>query len=271
MRKLRIDIAAGNKYYLTVIMGYSLKYTESGLIYIDSDDDCDKVVDAMLAAAYAEEFCIALDWDPYFIARLMKAGFLVMSQTVPEEDDNGNVVLYSLVLPKLHLVRSALFFKNLHIKKSVKAHLPRYELRFNTDFETVVNKCVETHGSGWLTPSLVECLFAIRKLSRLENAPEHPAEPAPAAFPEPVSFGLYRGGELKAGEFGVICGRVYTSYSGFKTENNAGTVQMILMIRALEEAGFDFLDFGMPLDYKTDLGALDISPDEFVKIYRAAQ
>jgi hypothetical protein len=43
------------------------------------------------------------------------------------------------------------------------------------------------------------------------------------------------------------------------------------MIRALEEAGFDFLDFGMPLDYKTDLGALDISPEECVTIYRAAQ
>ena len=253
-------------------MCYALKYTQSGLIYIDPDDDCDRIVNAMLVTDYAEEFCIALDWDPEFIARLIKAGFLVMSQTITEEDDEGNTVYYDLVLPKLHLIRSALFFKNLHIKKSVKAHLSRYELRFDTDFETVVQKCLEIHGSGWLTPSLVESLFIIRKISRFRNPLdfEKPV-PVPAVFPRPVSFGLYRSGELKAGEFGIICGRVYTSYSGFKTENNAGTVQMIQMARALEKAGFDFLDFGMPLDYKTDLGSLDISPEEFAALFRAGR
>ena len=46
---------------------------------------------------------------------------------------------------------------------------------------------------------------------------------------------------------------------------------MILMIRALEEAGFAFLDFGMPLDYKTGLGARNISPEEFVDLFRNAQ
>jgi Leu/Phe-tRNA-protein transferase len=46
---------------------------------------------------------------------------------------------------------------------------------------------------------------------------------------------------------------------------------MILMARYLEAAGFDFLDFGMPMDYKTDLGARNISPKNFVKLFRAAQ
>ena len=69
----------------------------------------------------------------------------------------------------------------------------------------------------------------------------------------------------------IVCGRVYTSYSGYRDEDNAGTVQMILMIRALEEAGFAFLDFGMPLNYKTRLGARDISPEEFVGLFRAAR
>ena len=228
------------------------------------EDNCDRVVDAMLALGYTEEFCIALDWDPFFIARLMKAGFLVMSETLTLEEENPAVV--DLVLPKLHLVRSALFFENLHIKRSIKGILPRYELRFDTDFEDIVNKCLVIHGSGWLTPSLVESLFLIKRQTR-NPLPDL----APAVFPLPVSFGLYRDGALKAGEFGVICGRVYTSYSGFKEEDNAGTVQMILMIHALEAAGFDFLDFGMPINYKTDLGAHNISPKEFVGIFRSAQ
>jgi len=246
-------------------MAYTLRYTQSGLIFMGPEDDCDTVVDAMLATDYSEEFCIGLDWDPEFIARLMRAGFLVMSETWAGEDEEKKPFKRDIVLPKLHLLRSVLFFGDLHVKRSVKRRLSCYELRFDTDFETVVRKCLEIHGDGWLTPSLVKTLFVLREQSVKQE------RPVPVTFPRPVSFGLYREGELKAGEFGVICGRVYTSYSGYREENNAGTVQMILMIRALEEAGFAFFDFGMPLDYKAELGAVNVKPEEFVSLFRAAQ
>jgi Leu/Phe-tRNA-protein transferase len=197
----------------------------------------------------------------------MKAGFLVMSAAFPVKDQNLGLADHSidLVLPKLHLERSALFFDNLHIKRSIFPVLPRYKLCFDTDFETVVQKCLQIHGDIWLTPSLIKCIFKIR-----EQAAKMPIL-STAFFPKPVSFSLYRDGQLKAGEFGIICGRVYTSYSGYKEEDNSGTVQMILMAKALEKAGFSFLDFGMPLDYKTDLGAINISPEQFVDIFRSAQ
>jgi Leu/Phe-tRNA-protein transferase len=240
---------------------YPLRYTREGMIYMDSQDDCDAVVDAMLATGYSEEFCVALDWDPAFIARLMGAGFLVMSENLL----NGDILL-----PKLHLVRSALFFPDLHIKKSVKPFLSRYELRFDTDFEAIVHKCLAVHGDSWLTSSLVKVIFTLREQNR---GPETAMAKASlgSSPPRPVSFGLYRNGELKAGEFGIIRGRVYTSYSGYKEENNAGTVQIILMTKWLEKEGFDFLDFGMPLDYKTDLGAKNIPPGEFVRLWRKGQ
>ena len=179
---------------------YPLRYTPMGLIFMGPEDDCDTVVDIMLATGYDEEFCIGLDWDPQFIARLMKAGFLVMSQTLTNEDDTEISFKQDIVLPKLHLVRSALFFQNLHIKRSIKPFLSRYELRFDPGFETVVNKCLETHGSGWLTPSLVRTLFLLR-----EQSPQPDPVLVPREFPQPVSFSLYRNGELKAGEFGVLC------------------------------------------------------------------
>jgi Leu/Phe-tRNA-protein transferase len=236
---------------------YPLRLTQDGLIFLGPEDDCDTVVNIMLDTNYSEEFCIAVDWDPAFIARLMKAGFLVMSEQILVEDRNGKIVKKTIALPKLHLIRSALFFHELHIKKSVKRFLGRYELAFDSDFETIVQKCVAVHGDYWLTPALLEALYAIRSC---RNSPVRP-----------VSFGVYRAGRLVAGEFGVISGRVYTSYSGYHDEDNSGTVQMILMVRYLEKAGFDFLDFGMPLDYKTDLGARNISPENFVELFRAAQ
>jgi Leu/Phe-tRNA-protein transferase len=236
---------------------YPLRTTREGLIFLGAEDDCDTVVDIMLDTKYSEEFCIAFDWDPAFIVKLMQAGFLVMSEQILAEDRSGKIVKKTIVLPKLHLVRSVLFFHEIHIKKSVRRFLDRYELRYNEDFETIVQKCVAVYGDDWLTPALLDVFYSIR------SDTDSPVRP--------VSFGAYRNGKLVAGEFGVVSGRVYTSYSGYHDEDNSGTAQMILTARYLEKAGFDFLDFGMPLDYKTDLGARNISPERFVSLFRAAR
>ena len=241
---------------------YPLRYLPTGHIYIDPEDDCDKVIDAMLETNYSEEFCLARDFDEDFICRLMEAGFLVMSSELKDDDNDGQNEInetgkddpFYLLLPKLHLIRSALFFPDLHIKRSIRPLLSRYDLRIDTDFELILNKCVEIHGDDWLTAPLVENINNIRRRKDLRA--------------KPVSFSLYRDGELKAGEVGVVTGRIYTSYSGYYEESNAGTVQIIKMAEWLEKTGFDFLDFGMPLDYKTALGAKNISPGCFVELFR---
>jgi Leu/Phe-tRNA-protein transferase len=232
-----------------------LRYTSSGFILIEPGDDCDAVVDAMLDTHYCEEFCIAVNLDAAFIARLMRAGFLVMSERLNVYDkQRRDFVMTTILLPKLHLLRSVLFFDDLHVKKSIRRVLPRYELRFDAAFDAITQNCVQTHGDDWLTPALMDAIYEIR---------EDAVSPV-----QPASFGVYREGRLAAGEFGVVTGRVYTSYSGYHDEGNSGTVQMILAARYLMNAGFAFLDFGMPLDYKTDLGAENISPEDFVRLFR---
>jgi len=229
---------------------YPLRYMSTGYVFIHPDDDCDKVVDALLETDYNEEFCLAFDFDEIFTGRLMESGFLVMSMVLPS-------LPFYISLPKLHLERSVLFFPDLHIKKNIHPFLSRYELRVDTDFDIILDKCVQTHGDDWLTPPLVE---ALKSLHHRNDLPV-----------KPVSFAVYREGELKAGEIGVAAGRVYTSYSGYYEENNAGTVQMILMTKWLENTGFDFLDLGMPMDYKTALGAKNIEPRRFVELFRSAR
>jgi Leu/Phe-tRNA-protein transferase len=235
-----------------------LKYTTSGHLFISPEDDCRFIVDVMLATDYNEEFCVARDFDPEFIVRLMEAGFLVMSADIAGKNEQEPDYL---LLPKLHLERSVLFFENLHIKKTIRRFLNRCELRPDAEFDYIIERCVEKHGSDWLTPPLVEAIKKIR-----HSAPKHGFTPTAGAYP--ASFALYHNGKLTAGEFGVVCGGVYTSYSGFYDEDNAGTVQLILTTRYLQERGFSFFDMGMPLDYKTALGAVNISPEEFVRLFR---
>ena len=237
-----------------------LHYTADGFLVILPHDDPHRVVDAMLGTGYSEEFCIALNFRADFVARLMKAGFLVMSVRLPEAENSSETEAsegYFILLPKLHLVRSVLFFDKLHIKNSIKRYLYRFELCFDADFDYIVDRCIAVHGDEWLTPPLVDAIKTIRH-NRLYGV-------------YPASFALYRDGKLVAGEFGVIAGKVYTSYSGYYDESNAGTVQLILTARYLEEHGFAFFDLGMPLQYKTDLGAAEVSPREFVDLFRAAR
>jgi len=201
----------------------------------------------------------------------MEAGFLVMSANISDEDKPPHFIM----LPKLHLERSVLFFENLHIKRSIRRFLSRYELRADAEFDRIIDCCIKKHDSDWLSPPLIGSIKKIRQSAQknavLQNDKvnggfETVLKPTPHAYP--ASFALYRDGKLAAGEFGVVSGKVYTSYSGFYEEDNAGTVQMILTARYLQEHGFSFYDFGMPMDYKNDLGADIISPREFVSLFR---
>jgi len=238
----------------------AIKYTASGHIFITPADDCREVVDAMLETDYSEEFCLAAAFEPGFIAKLMEAGFLVMSANLSEEEP------FYILLPKLHYTRSVLFYENLHIKRSARRFLNRYELKADADFDRIIDRCVGKHGPDWLTPPLVECIKIIRRNAAADRSIPENLTPVPYAYP--ASFALYRDGKLAAGEFGVVCGKVYTSYSGFYEETSAGTVQLIKTTRYLQENGFSFFDMGMPLDYKTALGATDIGQGEFVRLFR---
>jgi Leu/Phe-tRNA-protein transferase len=232
----------------------TIRFTQGGYIYIDQQDDLDFIVRVIGSENYQEEFCIAQDFSPAFVASLMARGFLVMSMDLNEDEDDDPV---TILMPKHHLVRNVLFFDKLHISKTVKRYLHQYELKADDNFELMLQRCVETHGDGWLTKDLCTTLISLWK--------------NPIAPVKMFSFGLYKDDKLVAGEIGVVVGKVYTRYSGFRTENNSGSVQMIKTAKWLEEKGFAFWDLGMPLDYKYTFGAVDIFKNVFETLFDQAQ
>ncbi|GHV92799.1 hypothetical protein AGMMS50268_33020 [Spirochaetia bacterium] len=179
-----------------------LRYTQSGHIFIGPKDDPQSIARAMVKTGCDEEFCIADNFAPDFIARLMAAGFLVMSMGFDGPGDGR--------------------------RESIRA-IRRRSLR---------------------EPSLQTGSPVVSNHTGVQ----------------PVSFGLYREERLAAGEFGVVAGKVYTSYSGYYDEDSAGTVQLILTGRYLRDAGFAFWDLGMPLEYKTRLGARSVDRENFLKL-----
>jgi Leu/Phe-tRNA-protein transferase len=230
-----------------------IRFLPEGYMYIDQQDDLDFIVRVIGSEKYDEEFCISQDFSPSFLANLMSRGFLVMSLEVPVSEND----FVTILMPKHHIIRNVLFFDKLHISKTTKRFLNQYELKVDDDFELMLQHCVKTHGDGWLTKELCSALVSLWK--------------NPIAPIKMFAFGLYRDNKLVAGEIGVVAGKVYTSYSGFRTENNSGSVQMIKTAKYLEENGFHFWDLGMPLDYKYTFGAIDIFKHEFEELFEKAQ
>lgn len=225
--------------------------------------DPDEVADAFVSAAVPDEFCVSSSFDPSFCRELAAAGFLLMSVRI-----DGTPFL----LPKLHAARSVLRFGDLRAPRSALRLLSRYELRPNADFSRIVQRCAAVHGDEWLTEELREVFAALHRPGEITlPSPARPVPEGATEGPRFVSFGLYRDGQLAAGEFGAVVGVAYTSYSGYRDEDSAGTVQLILTARWLASAGFAFWDLGMPMEYKTRLGARDLPREEFLELFRAVR
>jgi Leu/Phe-tRNA-protein transferase len=221
-------------------------YISDGPLLLPPGCDTDAAIDFILKTKYPEEVCLSTDWSLQFISNLMYAGFLVMSFRLKDG--------YIILAPKHHTVRNVIFFDELHIGKTMKRLLPRYTLKADDDFNLILDKCVEVHGDGWLTPPLAVSIKLLK-----EN---------PQNNIKPFAFGVYKNGALEAGEFGVIAGNVYTSYSGYFEAASAGRAQMLLTSKWLQNNGFAFWDLGMPLPYKYTLGARDLSFNEFISLFR---
>lgn len=225
--------------------------SELGCIIFNETHNTKKILDYIISSNYPYESCYSTSFNPSFLARLVKEGYLIMAAEIY----NFSTALYECYLEaRHHLTHSALFFDHIHTTKTAKKLLPKYELRFDSDFDIIVNNCIKHHGEGWLKKPLIESIKKIRTENYLD-----------VYF---VSFGLYRDDKLVAGEFGSITGRIYTSYSGYHDENNTGTVQMLLTAQYLKNNGFAFWDLGMPLEYKTFLGAKTINLKEFILLWR---
>jgi Leu/Phe-tRNA-protein transferase len=222
-------------------------YLDFGSLLILEENNPDEAIDIIVNTYYPYEFCIGVNFKVPYLINLIKSEFYIMSEYYKKKE------MYIMVAMH-HLTVSVLFFDRLHIKKSIKKHLSKYELRENEDFEKIVDKCIENHDDKWLTKPLVD---AIKKIKRLNN-PD-------ATF---ISFGLYSDGKLVAGEFGTKVGRIYSSYSGYHEESNSGTVQMILTAQYLEKTGYAFWNLGMSMDYKKSFGAKVRNLEDFIVLWR---
>jgi Leu/Phe-tRNA-protein transferase len=213
----------------------------------------DPLVNKIIEAQTPMEFFQIDDPSAQVLSQLMIAGFMIMSYQVNSED---------FLIAKIHQQRMAVDPSLIQPGKTVRKKLPHYTLTMDVCFDQVVDNCITQHGGDWLTPTLIDRLNEIR-VNYLEN---------PSTLgPWPVSFELWSGDVLVAGEFGILCGNCYTSYSGFTKVSGSGTVQLYALASFLAHHRVGLWDLGMAIGYKIRLGAKLMDREEFIQEFRKAR
>jgi len=248
------------------VLNDSFNYNLNGDIIIAKNDNPDGIIDIITGnTKYNKlERGIGLTFNKKFICELMYSGFYITSDILNKETlwfdlENTDKKKFGY-FPLLNIwkIQTVLFFDNLHITKSINRIMKNYELRINYNFKNVLNNIIKRHGGVWITPPLKKTLIKLNNSNYKAKA---------------VSFEVYKNGELKAGEIGIVTGKIYTSYSGFYNESSAGSVQLAMMLNYLKDNNFAFCNFGTDDSiknnlYKIKLGSVYIDRSYFIRLWR---
>ncbi len=204
-------------------------------------------------------------WDPELYVSLARAGFICISIQHP---DIGPVLL-----AELQRSYAVLDWENLHCSRNLRRLVARgrleeeaVELRVASASDRVLDRLLDYHGEdGWIHEPYQSL---VRELAR--SGGSHFSVHG-------IELWSRRSEELVAGELGYSIGSTYTSLSGFcmRTQRrwrHFGTLQQILLARALRERGYAFWNMGhVAMPYKQALGARSVPRATFLERWCAAR
>ncbi len=147
--------------------------------------------------------------------------------------------------------RAVLFLDELKVSKSLKQELrkPDYEVKFNHDFESVIEACKKTREreGTWITQEVVDAYMALNQLGIAQ------------------SVETYYKGELVGGLYGVVIGKIYCGESMFSLRSNASKIALYHLVETLKENNFALIDCQIQNPHLESLGARKIPRKDFLK------
>lgn len=159
----------------------------------------------------------------------------------------GDPLLWHCPDPRLVLLP-----EELHLPKRLRRFLRSgcYEIRFDTDFQGVIEGCAEALRPGqqgtWITRDMRQ---AYHRMFRLGFA--HSVE-------------AWEDGDLVGGLYGISLGAVFFGESMFHRAPEASKVALVALVAFLKSQGFDMLDCQQDTPHMRRFGARLFSRDDFL-------
>ena len=125
------------------------------------------------------------------------------------------------------------------------------EVKFNTDFEGVINNCKitrEDEEGTWITEDMKSAYIDLFKAGYA------------------MSVETYLNEELVGGLYGVKIGKCFFGESMFSKVNNSSKIALITLAEKLKEENFAFIDCQVHTDHLESMGAKFVEWDEFKRM-----
>ena len=141
----------------------------------------------------------------------------------------------------------------LHVSRSLRRSIPRFEIRMDTLFTEVVRACGDPRRPGrWITSPIVDAYTALFDLGW-----GHSVE-------------VYEDGELVGGLYGLRIERFFAGEAMFHTATDASKVALVALVDWLNDTGAELLDVQWVTDHLATLGAVAIPRSEYVERLHSA-
>ncbi|TWD57520.1 leucyl/phenylalanyl-tRNA--protein transferase [Agrobacterium vitis] len=154
-------------------------------------------------------------------------------------------------------VRGIIPLNDFHISKSLAKTIRQkpFEIRFDTAFEQVLDKCAEPtpdRPSTWINQTIRDLYTTLFHMGHAH------------------SVEAYEGDELVGGLYGVSLGAAFFGESMFSRRSNASKISLVYLVERLKTQGFVLLDTQFTTDHLKTFGAIDIPKDVYETVLQSA-
>lgn len=137
------------------------------------------------------------------------------------------------------------------LRRSLKKNLKKFEYKFDTQFEEVLNGCAlikrKDQNGTWINRELAESFSVLHHMGIAH------------------SVETYLDGNLVGGLYGLAIGRVFCGESMFANVSDASKAAYAVLVRHLKYWGYDFIDCQVPTNHLKSLGAKEVSRDYYLE------
>ena len=142
----------------------------------------------------------------------------------------------------------------LHVSRSLRRSLGKYETSVDRAFEDVMRGCAdERRAGGWIDESFVEAYTRLHELGWAHSVESW----TPA-------------GELAGGIYGVAIGGLFAAESMFHRATDAGKVALVRLVEWLRGRGARLLDVQWATPHLETLGAIEVSRKRYLELLAEA-
>ncbi|MHB1686622.1 MAG: leucyl/phenylalanyl-tRNA--protein transferase [Ignavibacteriaceae bacterium] len=165
----------------------------------------------------------------------------------PMADESGIIEWY---FPQ---IRTIIPLNNFNTPRSLRKIIPRlnFEVRFDTDFFSVVRSCADREET-WISEEIIEAYLRLKKLGHI-----HTVE-------------TWKENKLAGGLYGVTFRGAFFGESMFSRVPQASKFALIKLIEHLNEKNFTLLDVQFMTEHLKMFGAKEISFEEYQRILQKA-